>query len=407
MLSTFSGLPRTAWIIFAGTVVNRLGYVVTPFLVFYLGSRGIPTEQTPYVLGALGAGNLIGPMVGGLLADRVGRRPTMLAGLVGTALAQGMLFAAPNVVTLALAAVFLSAAGAMVGPAAGALLTDAVTAERRRAAFSLFHWAVNIGTAAAGILGGFLATHGYWLLFAMDAATSLAYALIVVALLPGGRGGAAQTTDSGSGTGYGVVFRDPLMRALLPLFGIGLVIYSLTEVCLPLAIRDHGLPATTLGLMATLNAILVVLLQPVAMNVLARLPQIPVFVGASVITATGIALTGVAHDVWTYGGTVVLWSIGEAMVGGIPGAIIASLAPADARGRYQGSYQWTWGVARFAALAVGTTVYAAVGPAAVWWFSAVAGIAAALGVGLLAPMIARRTAAPEPETTPEPAAATA
>jgi MFS family permease len=393
MLSAFRGLPRTAWIVFAGTVVNRLGYVVTPFLVFYLGSRHIPTQQIPYVLGALGAGNLIGPMAGGLLADRAGRRPTMLAGLLGTALAQGLLFAAPNVLTLALAAALLSAAASMVGPAAGALLADAVTAEQRRSAFSLSHWAINIGTAVAGVLGGFLATHGYWLLFTVDAATSLAYALIVVALLPGGRGG----TEAGdSGTGYGVVFRDPLMRALLPLFGLTLAIYSLTEVCLPLAIRDNGLPATTYGLMATLNAVLVVVLQPVATNVLARFRQIPVYVGASALVAVGIALTGVAHDTWAYGGTVVLWSIGEAVVGGIPSAVIAGLAPDDARGRYQGSFQWTWGIARFGALAVGTTLYADIGPAVVWWFSAVAGVGAAAGVGVLAPAITRRTAVPEP-----------
>ena len=81
--------------------------------------------------------------------------------------------------------------------------------------------------------------------------------------------------DHRGGMGYGVVFRDPLMRALLPLFGIALVIYSLTEVCLPLAIRDHGLSPTTLGLMATLNAILVVVLQPVATHVLARFAPDP------------------------------------------------------------------------------------------------------------------------------------
>jgi MFS family permease len=298
------------------------------------------------------------------------------------------------VVTLALAAVLLSVAGSMVSPAAGALLTDTVTAERRRTAFSLFHWAVNIGTAVAGMLGGFLAAHGYWPLFAVDAATSLAYAVIVVALLPAGRGGGAATGVSGMG--YGVVFRDPLMRALLPLFGIALVIYSLTEVCLPLAIRDHGLSPATLGLMATLNAVLVVVLQPVATNVLARIPQIPVLVGSSVLIAVGVASTGMAHDVWSYGGTVALWSIGEAASGGISGAIIASLATDDARGRYQGTFQWTWGIARFVALGAGTAVYATVGPAVVWWFSAIAGVGAALGVGALGPAIARRTADPGP-----------
>ncbi|NJC72056.1 MFS transporter [Planosporangium thailandense] len=405
MISTFSGLPRAAWIIFAGTMVNRLGYVVTPFLVFYLGSRGVPTAQVSYVLGALGVGTLIGPALGGLLADRIGRRSTMLIGLIGTALAQGLLFAAPNVATMAVAAILLNGAGSMVGPAAGALMGDTVPADSQRTAFSLLHWAVNIGTAVAGMLGGFLAVHGYWLLFTVDAVTSLAYALIVAALLPGGRGRGVRAADSRGGSGYGVVLRDPLMRVLLPLFGIALTIYSLTEVCLPLAIRDHGLSTTTYGLMATLNAVLVVVLQPVATNVLARFRQIPVYVGGSAITAVGIALTGVAHGAWSFGATVVVWSVGEAMTAGIHGAIVASLAPTYARGRYQGSFQWTWGLARFAALAVGATVYADAGPAVVWWFSAIAGVVAALAVGALAPTIERRTGAPEPAATPEPAAA--
>ena len=138
------------------------------------------------------------------------------------------MFLAPGVVTMALAALLLSAAGSMVRPAAGALLTDSVTADQRRAAFSLFHWAVNIGTAAAGILGGFLATHGYWMLFALDAAAVLTYAVIVVASPAGGA--ALPRPPAQEREGYGVVFRDPLLRVLLPLFGIGLFVYSLTEV---------------------------------------------------------------------------------------------------------------------------------------------------------------------------------
>ncbi|MEV0838981.1 MFS transporter [Actinocatenispora sera] len=405
MFTTFNGLPRAAWVLFAGTVVNRLGFVVGPFLVFFLGSRGIDTAQIPYVLTALGAGNLVGPAVGGILADRLGRRATVLAGLIGTAAAQACLFAAPNVALLALSAVLLSSTATMVAPAAAALLSDAVPAPRRYAAFALMHWAINIGTAVAGVLGGYLATHGYWLLFVVDGVSSLAFAGIAAALLPAGR--SVPPTAATSGIGYAVVLRDPLARVLLPLLGVGLMIYSLTEVCLPLAIRDDGLSPRTYGALAALNAVLVVVLQPVATRVLARFRQIRVYFLASVLVAVGVGATGLAHHPWSYAMTVVIWSVGEAMASGIADAVVAGLAPVDARGRYQGSFRWMWGLGRFCALSVATAVYAAAGPEFVWWFAVGGGVAAAVGMLALGSATARRTAELDraTATTPAPVAA--
>ncbi|MFD0630674.1 hypothetical protein ACFQ9X_02430 [Catenulispora yoronensis] len=37
-LAAFTGFPKAIWVIFAGTVVNRIGFLVGPFLVFFLGS---------------------------------------------------------------------------------------------------------------------------------------------------------------------------------------------------------------------------------------------------------------------------------------------------------------------------------------------------------------------------------
>jgi len=385
----FGGLPRTVWVIFTGTVVNRLGYVVTPFLVFYLGSRGIPIGQTPLVLAALGAGNLAGPVLGGLLADRIGRRSTMLIGLTGTAAAQGLLFLAPGVATMALAALLLSATATMAPPALYALLADATEGDRRRAAYALFGWGVNLGTAIAGVLGGFLAAHGYWMLFAVDAGTALGYAAIVAFMLPADR----PVHEEGDELGYGVVLRDRLAMTLLPLFWIQLLIYSLTESTLPLAIRDHGLSPAVYGVMAMINAVLVVVLQPIATGLLAKLPPIPVYVGASLFVAAGVALTGVAHRPVEFAGTVVLWSVGEAGVGGLPATIISGLAPAHARGRFQGAFQWAWGLGRFSALTVGSAIYSDVSPALLWWSALIGGVAAAAGILALTPAIGHRTAA--------------
>jgi MFS family permease len=401
MFTTFRGLPPTVWTLFAGTIVNRLGYLVTPFLVFFLAAQGVTGTQTSYVLGALGAGNLIGPAVGGLLADRLGRRTTMLVGLVGAAAAQGLLFVAPGVATMATAALLLSAAGTSVGPAAFALLADSVDPARRQRAYALFGWGVNIGTAAGGILGGFLAAHGYWLLFAVDAGTMLVYAAVVAVRVSERRPAAAEKSKradgngdghrNGDGVGYGVVLRDRLLMTLLPLSGIQLFVYSLTEVALPLAIHDSGLSPAVYGAMAAVNAVLVVVLQPFATARLAGLPQLPVQCAGGVLIAVGVALTGVADSVTGYAVSVVVWSLGEAAVAGIGAAVVANLAPAHARGRYQGAYGWTWGVARFAALTLGVAVYTSVGPAALWWSALLGGLFASGALLALIPRINRRT----------------
>ncbi|MCX5377350.1 MFS transporter [Streptomyces sp. NBC_00091] len=389
MLSTFRGLPPTVWTLFAGTIVNRLGHLVTPFLVFLLADRGITGTETSYVLGALGAGNLLGPALGGLLADRIGRRPTMLIGLLGAAAAQGALYLAPGALTMGAAALLLSSSSATVGPAAFALMADAVDGERRQRAYALFQWGVNIGTAVAGVLGGFLAAHGYWLLFAVDAGALLVYAGIVAARLREPRREAPRAGGVRS-LGYGVVLRDRLMLALLPVFGVQLFVYSLTEVALPLSMHDSGLSPAAYGAMASVNAVLVVALQPVATARLAKLPQLPVHAAGSALIAVGVAATGLADGIAGYAVSVVVWSLGEVIAAGIAASVVAGLAPADARGRYQGAFSWTWGLARFAALTLGVTLYSGAGPAALWGTALVGGVCCSAAVLVLRRRVAAR-----------------
>ncbi|MFE5941190.1 MFS transporter [Streptomyces sp. NPDC056480] len=405
--SSFRDLPSVVWTIFAGTIVNRLGYLVTPFLVFFLAARGVTGAETSYVLGALGAGNLLGPAVGGILADRIGRRPTMLIGLIGASAAQGALFLAPGVWTMAAAALLISAAGSTVSPAAYALLADAVDSERRRRAYALFGWGVNIGTAVAGVLGGYLAAQGYWLLFAVDAGSMLAYALVVAVRLkdpkdqqhpkgqeaeksPGVQGEEPQ--EKKDGIGYGVVLRDRLALILLPLFGVQLFVYSLTEVALPLAVHDSGLSPAVYGAMAAVNAVLVVALQPFATARLSRFPQLAVQGAGGTLIAGGVALTGLADGVVGYTVSVVVWSLGEVVVAGIAAGVVANLAPAHARGRYQGAFSWPWGLARFAALTLGVAAYTTLGPSVLWWTALVAGTAAAVATAALTARVNARTA---------------
>lgn len=386
----FGGLPGPFWVVFSGTVINRLGNMVVPFLVFFLGSRGVTAAQTPYVLGALGAGGLVGPVLGGWIADRAGRRPAIVAGMIAAPAAQGLLFVSPDVATLAVSAALVGAASSLHAPAVAAVIADSAAPERRRTAFGLYHWAINIGAAIAGGLGGFLIVHGCWLLFVVDALTCLGFAVVAALRLP-----AAPAHPSGgtpSGGGYGVVVRDRLLLALITLTGIGECLYAQTEFTLPLAIRDQGLPATTYGVTAVVNALLVVTLQPFATAWLVRFDRLTVWVAASAVTAVGVGLTGLAHTTGQYVLTVVVWTVGELCAGGIITALIADLAPSDARARYQAALTWARGVARFAALAGGSWIYAAFGPATLWWSVGLLGLAGAAAGLAAGPALARRTA---------------
>ncbi|MEV6942367.1 MFS transporter [Streptomyces sp. NPDC051172] len=388
----FGGLPRSFWILFAGMIANRVGTMVVPFLVFFLGSRGISTAQTGTIVVSLGLGGMFGPVLGGLLADRIGRRQAVLIGLVATPAGLGALYAAPGAGTLAVAAALLGLMSSIYRPAASALVGDVVDTEHRGKAFSLLHWGFNIGTAVASAGAGYLAGRGFWLLFLLDGLTCLAYAVIVVRGIPKDLPRPAAPKDKG-GAGYGVVLRDRLMLAHMGLSALGITIYTMTEFAIPLAIRDDGLSPAVYGLVGVANAVIVIACQPLIYGRLARLPRIKVLALSWALIGVGVATTGLAHRPWQYVLTVIVWSIGEVVNGVVAGAIVTDLAPEEARGRYQGALAWVWQFARLVAPASATALFSTVGPTALWSSCAVLGLFTAGATLSLAGPVARRVSA--------------
>ncbi|WP_405018374.1 MFS transporter [Kitasatospora sp. NBC_00070] len=387
--ANFGGLPRPFWIVFAGMIANRIGTMVVPFLVFYLGSRGITTAQTGGIVVALGAGGMFGPLLGGLLADRIGRRPAVIIGLVATPAGLGALLAAPNAVTLGVAAALLGLTSGIYRPAASALVGDVVGTDLRGKAFSLLHWGFNIGTAAASAGAGYLAGRGFWLLFLLDGATCLVYAGIVLVGIPKDLPRPKVTKAPGSG-GYGVVFRDRLMVAHMALSLLGITIYTQTEFTIPLAIRSDGLSPAVFGMVGVANAVLVVALQPVLYGRLSGLPRVKVLAASWALIGLGVASTGLAHQAWQYVLTVVVWSLGEVVNGVVAGAIVTDIAPEEARGRYQGAFSWVWSAARLAAPVIAVGLFTTIGPAALWWGCAVVGLLTAVATVRLTGAVERR-----------------
>src|ERR1700754_1879205 len=83
------GLSRTVWILVIARAVNRIGAFTLPFLgvvltVEFHASLG----QTGVIIALFGAVTNASRLLGGYLADRLGRRRTIVVGLTGCAVAQ-------------------------------------------------------------------------------------------------------------------------------------------------------------------------------------------------------------------------------------------------------------------------------------------------------------------------------
>src|ERR1700738_3907638 len=84
--STFGGLPAAFWWIWLCTLVNRLGGFVLPFLAFYItGPLHRSAALAGLVTALFGVGAAVSGVVGGVLTDRVGRKPTLVWSLLANA----------------------------------------------------------------------------------------------------------------------------------------------------------------------------------------------------------------------------------------------------------------------------------------------------------------------------------
>src|SRR5262249_23941585 len=119
--ATAGGLPGVFWTFWLGLIVNRLASFVIAFLSIYLvRERGFSAAEAGKVLALYGAGMIFAGPLGGLLADRIGRRTTMIGGLILGACAVGTLAFAREPALLALFTFFAAAAGGLYRPALSA-----------------------------------------------------------------------------------------------------------------------------------------------------------------------------------------------------------------------------------------------------------------------------------------------
>jgi MFS family permease len=318
--------------------VNQLGAFTMSFLaVVLVHVYGASLITAGWVVALFGVATIPSRLAGGRMADRLGRRPTIVLGLLGCSTALLVIAVSPGISGAAAGAALLGLAFEIYEPPSQALLAEMVAPERRPQTFGLLGAALAVAGVGAGILAVLLGGVSLRLLFVADSVTCVAAAALI--LLWVHEPSAARPTESG-----GNPWRD---GRLLVMLGVGTgfaFAWNLSVTALPLTVAARGLGLAETGWLLAVEAAVTIAGQRFLRGAAAR----PFF-----LMATGLAIVAMGFAVVAFADMMPLLCLGAATVAlgevfliGPPYAMVAGLADDLSRARYLAAYGTCWGIAQ-------------------------------------------------------------
>jgi MFS family permease len=380
--------PRPVRLLLLGTLVNRLGTFITPYLTLVLLRDFRMTERhAALLIFAYGAGSLVSILAGGVLTDWLGRRRTLLMSLLGSSVLALLMGLVPEPRLFAPLLVAFGFVADLYRPAASAMISDLLPSSERASGFAGLRMVNNLGWASGTVLGGLLADWDWRLLFLGDGLTTLAYGVLVyftiaetrpapakspallgaAALAPARRepppGPAASTRPRGPAS----PFRDGVFLVSVAISFLFTLIFCSHLVVLPLTItQSAGYPAIVFGALAAVNGGIIALFELSLVQKLKRFRRLRLAALGYALVAAGFGMIGlVMHWAW-FLLAVLVFTVGEILSAPQQMAFIADWAPPEARGRYLSLYQATWSVAFAVNPALTLPLHAALGERAFW-----------------------------------------
>jgi MFS family permease len=376
--------PRPVRLLIVGTLVNKLGTFIIPYLTLVLlrDFHMREAEAARLVL-AYGVGSVVSILTGGIVTDRFGRRRTLLVSLFGSgviAVAMGVIPSVRLFVPLLVGFGFIAD---LYRPAASTIIGDLLPSSDRASGFAGLRMAVNLGWASGTAIGGLLADWNWRLLFLGDGLTTLAFGVLVYFTIPETRPSlvvvasdapAPLSIPAGPLVARPVFGREPMNplrdRVFVATTLAGLLltlIFCCNLSVLPLTVtQSAGYPAVVFGLLAAVNGLLIAFFEISITAWLRRFRRLRVAALGAFLVASGFGMVGlVMHWAW-FLLAVVVFTAGEILSTPQAMAFVADWAPPVARGRYLSLYQATWSVGFAVNPAIALPLHAALGERAFW-----------------------------------------
>jgi MFS family permease len=375
--ASVEGLPRSIWMLFWVTLINRSGTMVLPFLALFLTrERGMSIGEAGQLLSLYGLGALIGAFVGGWLSDHIGPVKAQQASLVSGGLSYLAFLFVDKPVALAVAIFTASLLAEAVRPGIMAATAENAPAGHQVRAFALIRLGANLGMSVGPAMGGLLAAYSYDWIFIADAATCWLAAVFLTRFMPSRK---ARVESDEQDTAPAISpFRDgPFLAFLLLVFVIAVVIFQIMGT-MPLFFHEHyGMPERSIGLLLGLNAGLIVIFELPISHRAERSGRLFGILGLGCfLVCLGFAVLPLGTGALIAAASITVWTFGEMLAFPLFNAIVARRAGEGQRGRYMGLYTAAFAAALILAPVGGTWVYDRFGPSSLWY-----------GIGALGPLL--------------------
>jgi MFS family permease len=344
--ATFIESPVAVKAIFGGVFVNRVGGFLNIFLVLYLISEGFSASQAALGLGCYGVGGVIGALVGGMLADRLGARNATVLSMSSSAVLIASLLYLHDYWLLLITVGLVGLMSQIFRPASATLLSELTSEDRQVMIFAMYRFALNVGATVAPLLGFALYNldhQRFTLLFWGEALVALVYAALAMVTLPrrGSRAGAADGGDAPDQTGgYADILRDRRYVLYLIATLLNAAVYMQYLSTLPLDVKAQGVPIFWYTFAVALNGILVIGFELPLTKLSQRWPAKLTIGLAFLLVALGVACYGLPLGPAVIIIGTLIWTTGEVIGAPTVFAYPAMAGPAHLRGRYIGSFQF-------------------------------------------------------------------
>jgi MFS family permease len=312
----------------------------------------------------------------------------ILFGLIVSGIGNIMLGLVNDLYVFYILAGILGLIGSFGGPARQAMVADLLPKEKQAEGFGILRVAFNLSAVIGPLIGGFLATQSFMLLFILDAVSSLVTAGIVYYVIPETKPqlkeSKSEETIMKTLIGYKDVLKDWKYLLFLSVSAITVLVYMQMNSTLAVFLRDyHGFPESGFGLLLSMNAAMVVIFQFWITRKISKYSPMKVMAFGTIFLMFGFGMYGFISNVYLFFIAMAIITVGEMIVYPTGQSSAASFATEDKRGRYMAVYGFQWMIPNLFGTLGAALIAVYIGPNWVWYLAGILSLVSTFGFWIL------------------------